>query len=144
MNAKKIFAYLGYGVAWGCTLFVLSCLIGYLAQGSAFLAPVMEHFAAQVAGSVAVGIGCATTPIVYTIDRIRAPVQVALHAGIALGVLFITAHCLHWKYFGLDSWGFVVAAVLLFAAIWFVFDRINWAEAKKINRRIKELEDEKK
>lgn len=76
MNMKKTMIkavkYLYWGISWGCTFFVLICLVLYLMGGSAYLEQIMEQFPKQALGSVIVGIACGSTSIVYTMKSFPA------------------------------------------------------------------------
>ena len=47
---RRIFRYLFFGIAWGCTCFVFTGVAGVLASGEAFLEPVARDFVAQAIG----------------------------------------------------------------------------------------------
>ena len=56
--------YLLRGILWGCTFFVFFCLFAYYLQGKEFLFSILEAYPRHAAGSVLVGIGYGSTPIV--------------------------------------------------------------------------------
>ena len=95
MNMKKTMIkavkYLYWGISWGCTFFVLICLVLYLMGGSAYLEQIMEQFPKQALGSVIVGIACGSTSIVYTMEKLSRSLQILIHFTVGLGVYFLTA-----------------------------------------------------
>ncbi len=142
MKPRKILTYLLYGILWGCAILVCSCLTAYWFGGSQALEPIAARFDRHVFGSLLVGIACASTPIIYTCDRINSNVQVAIHAGAALCTFAGTAYALHWKIFGFSfpSVGFILITAVTFIAVWMVFYLYHRVETKKINQRLKELD----
>lgn len=92
----KAVKYLYWGISWGCTFFVLICLVLYLMGGSAYLEQIMEQFPKQALGSVIVGIACGSTSIVYTMEKLSRSFQILIHFTVGLGVYFLTALYLEW------------------------------------------------
>ena len=148
MNMKKTMIkavkYLYWGISWGCTFFVLICLVLYLMGGSAYLEQIMEQFPKHALGSVIVGIACGSTSIVYTMEKLSRSLQILIHFTVGLGVYFLTALYLEWIPRQL-SWSlaaFFAVGILSFIVIWALFYLYNKNEAQKWNQRLKELEKE--
>lgn len=139
----KWLKYLGYGVCWGCTFFVLISVVGFLTAGEAFFAPIVPHYARHALGAVLVGVCCGSSSIVYTFEKLALWQQICVHAATGLTGYFLTAYFLGWM--PLQSAGhvvfFVVLGVLTFAAIWACFYLYNRHEAKKVNARLKQLDN---
>lgn len=142
--ALRIIKYLLYGISWGCSFFVLTCLVGNLVGGDAFLKNITDDFVRQALGAMAVGIFCGTTAIVYTFRRLALWKCIAIHFSVGLTGYFLTACYLNWmpKENLLALVGFLAVGVISFAGIWACFYYYNRREAKKLNTRLKELEKE--
>lgn len=143
---KKILKYLIYGISWGCVFFVLTYLIGYLCVGKDFVRPLADDFATQAFGGILAGILCGSTSIVYTVERLPFWAQILIHAGVGLTGYFILAYKLGWMPSGtiLHMVSFIVFGFVVFALIWSGFYLYNRHEAKKVNKKLKELEESKK
>lgn len=141
-----IVKYLYRGISWGCVFFLFFCLFGYLYAGEAFLQPIMLDFARQVLGSVLVGIACGSTAIVYTSERLPFVIQVLIHFVVGLGVFFPTAVYLGWIPYAPENPLATILQFLLacaiFAAIWGCFYLYNRHEARVINRRLRDMDQE--
>ena len=136
---KLIIKYLLYGIAWGCLWFVA---IGvamdlFLPEGLQML---MENFTPHAIGSIIIGIGAATTPIVYEFDHIKKWLQVAIHAVVGLGTFFTVGFTQGWL--PMESAAAIafsiVSGIIVFFIIWTGFYLYGKHEAKKINEKIKE------
>ena len=93
---KKVVKYLFWGIAWGCTFFVLVCLTGALTVGDAFIGPVMANFIKQAMGAILVGIFCGSSSIVYTFEKMPMGLRIAIHATVGLTGYFFIAYWLGW------------------------------------------------
>lgn len=137
MNFMK---YLLYGVSWGCTVFVLTNLVGYWIVGDVFLQKTYENFINHVVGSIIVGIGCATPSIVYQVERLTFLQQALIHFSIGLTTFFIAAFSLKWipttSIFLVVL--MVVVNILIFTVVWLLFYLYNRHEVKKMNEKISE------
>ena len=143
---KKILKYLGYGISWGCVFFVFTNLIGYLAVGDSFVRPLAENFAVQAVGGILAGILCGSTCIVYTIDRLPFWAQIAIHFGVGLTGYFTLAYKLGWMPTAtvFHAAAFIAFGFAVFTITWSIFYLYNIHEAKKVNKKLKELEESKK
>lgn len=141
---KLVMKYICHGISWGCTCLVFTCLIGFAAGGEDFLMPIFNNFAKHAIGSIAVGIACGSTAIIYQSERLSLPVKVIIHFAVGIGVFYPTALSLGWIPFYPDRILYTILQFLIscaiFAAIWFCFYLFNRSEAKKINNRLQELE----
>lgn len=136
--------YLYWGISWGCTFFVLTCLLLYFMGGSAYLERIMNQFPKHALGSCIVGIACGSTSIVYTMEKLSRGIQILIHFTVGLGVYFLTAFYLEWIP-RQGSWSlaaFLAVGILSFIVIWALFYLYNKKEAQKWNQRLKELEKE--
>ena len=61
---KMLIKYIFYGISWGCTFFVFTCLMLSLFGGEDYLRMIMEDFTRQAIGSMIVGIGSASIAII--------------------------------------------------------------------------------
>ncbi|MCL2217083.1 MAG: DUF3021 domain-containing protein [Defluviitaleaceae bacterium] len=136
---RTLVKYLAHGVAWGCFWLVSICVVMDFAHPDG-LHGLFDNFTVHALGSVVVGIGCATTPIVYEIDRLRRWQQMTIHATVGLGIFFSVGFGLGWLPAGSPAAVVfsLVTSVLIFIVIWFGFYLYDKHEAKKINDRIKE------
>lgn len=149
MNKKmqvimKWIKYLLYGISWGWSFFVLSNIIGCLVVGKGYLEPVMEHFVRQSLFAALVGIGCGSTAIVYTFERIPRAVQIAIHFVAGIGTYFAVAFSQQWIPL-INVWSaaaFVVIGIVVFGTIWAVFYFYNLWEARRVNEKLRQIEDE--
>lgn len=138
--------YLLYGIAMGCTSFVVMCLSYALFGGEAFLAAIFLDFARQASGAMLVGIACGSTAIIYQFERPARSLKILLHFCIGMGVFFPISLRLGWIPFHPDRPLFTLLQFLLacgiFLLIWSFFYLFNRKEADQINKRLRELEQE--
>lgn len=144
IKRMKLFVkYLFFGTSWGCTFFVCYCLCCCAFGAEDSLSPILNDFAKNALGSILVGIGFGTTPIVYLSKRLPFIAKVFVHFTVGMGAFYPTALYLGWIPFRSDQWIFTLLQFLLscciFAVIWFFFYLSYRNEAKKINSRLKEL-----
>ena len=138
--------YLLYGISWGWSFFVLINIIGYLAAGQRYLEPLMENFVSQALYAALVGIACGSTSIVYTFDRLPWAAQIAIHFVVGIGTYFAVAFTQGWIPL-MNVWSaviFIVIGILIFAGIWSGFYFFNMAEARRVNEKLKQMEEEEK
>lgn len=142
---KKMIRYLFLGISWGCTFFVLTGIVGTAVAGEAFLVPITGDFIRHAVGAIFVGIFCGSSAIVYTFQKVSLWKQIALHFLVGLSGYFFIAYKLGWMPVGnvLQIAGFLVVGITSFLAIWAGFYLYNKREAEKVNRRLRELEQEK-
>lgn len=143
---KLMVGRLCYGIAWGCTCLVFVCLI-YRALGAReVLWEIFENFGQHTAGAVLVGIAFGSTSILYQFSRPSLGVKVAIHFAVGMGVLYAVAFYLKWIPFYSDRIGYMVlqflGSCLIFAVIWCFFYFFNRSEARRINHRLRELEEQ--
>lgn len=144
---KLVFQYISYGISWGCTCFVVTCLFFYVNGNREALILVFEDFGRQALGAMAVGIGCGSTAVIYRWKRGSMFLKSLIHFCVGMGIFYPVAVSLGWIPFHPER---VLPTVLqflfscgIFMAIWFCFYLLNRNEAKKINERLRELEKEK-
>lgn len=143
-----ILKYLCYGVSWGCTIFVFNTLIGYFIQGETFSLLIAKDYARQALGSILVGISCGSTAVIYQFKRPAWGIKVLIHFIVGMGVFYPTSIRLGWIPFYPDKIIYTILQILLscgiFMAIWSGFYLANRREARKINERLREMEQEEK
>ena len=142
-----ILKHLYWGISCGCTLFVLECLVKFLLGGAAGLASVTDDFVRQVAGYILVGVACVSTTAVYHLRRLSFRRKVILHFAIGLGVLYSVSLYLGWLpvHPGQAVYSLFQALIQLgvFVAIWLACYLLNRHEARQINVRLRQLEQER-
>lgn len=138
--------YLCYGISWGCTVLVFICLAAYTMDEKAYFTLITEDFARQAIGAMLVGIACGGSAIVYQVKRLSVMTKFAIHFGIGMGGFYPVALRLGWIPFHSDRILYTVLQFLfscgIFAGIWLCFYLFNRNDARKINDRLRELEQE--
>lgn len=100
------------------------------------------RFTKMVGGCVLIGLGFGMPTIVYRKERIPMPIKVLIHMGIGCVVYTIVAYAVGWLGGAATiGQGIIIAVIQIAIAfiIWFLFMRYYRAEAKKINDKIREL-----
>ncbi len=137
--------YICYGISWGCTCFVFMCSVWVICSKDSIAAFLLDDFVKHAAGSVLVGLACGGTAIVYQLERLSGIAKVLIHFGVGMGVFYPTALYLGWIPFYPERIWYTILQFLfscgIFAAIWFCFYLFNRSEAKKINDRLQELNE---
>lgn len=136
--------YLFYGISWGWSFFVLINVIGCLSAGKEYVEPVMENFVSQAMYAALVGIACGTTSIVYTFEKLPWAAQIAIHFVVGIGTYFAVAFTQNWIPM-VNVWSaviFVLMGILVFAAIWAGFYFYNRSEARRVNEKLMQMENE--
>ena len=145
---KMLIKYIFYGISWGCTFFVFTCLMLSLFGGEDYLRMIMEDFTRQAIGSMIVGIGSASIAIIYQFEKPSEAVKRLIHFGVGMGVFYPTALYLGWIPFYPDKILHTISSFFIscsiFIAILFCFYLFNRGEARKINNRLRELEKDYK
>lgn len=142
--AKKVFKSIFYGIVWGWMFFVLTYLVFDLLGASVVTEHLNETFRWQALGSALVGMGFATPSIVYTSERLRLWQQLLIHLGIGMPVYLAVAFWLGWmpRQSAGAVVGFVLLALVIFFLIWSCFFLYNRHEAKRMNERLRQMEQE--
>lgn len=142
---KLIIKYLSLGISYGCTFFVCTCLILFLAGGEKALIPITQNFSHQAIGAVLTGIACASTAIVYEFDNISFRYKVLIHVAVGMGTFYPVAFSLKWiSFYPEKIWNTVIQILItcgIFAIIWLIYFFLSYMEARKINQRLKEMEN---
>lgn len=143
-TVKLIVKYIFYGISWGCTFFVIICLSYFVGDGKDLLIPIFNDFARQSVGAMIVGIACGSTSIVYQFKRPSILLKTLIHFCVGMGVFYPVGIYLGWIPFHPDRIIFTVLQFLsscgIFMIIWSCFYLFNRSEAKRINKRLRELE----
>lgn len=139
---KNIIKYLAFGIAWGCSFFVIIGIVGELISGESFIRLIYENFIPNALGAVAVGILCGSSAIVYTIPKLSLSGAIAIHFVLGLGGYFSIAYLLNWmpRENIIYSIIFVLIGLIIFVFMWLGFFMYNRREARLLNMRLKELE----
>lgn len=141
---RLIVRFLFWGISWGCTFFVCYCLCCHAFGAKAVLSAILNDFVKHAAGSILVGIGFGTTSIVYVSRRIPLSAKAAIHFTVGMSIFYPVAIYLGWFPFHPDRLLRTMLQFLLscgiFAVIWLFFYLLQIKDAKKINDRLRELE----
>lgn len=146
-NIKLFFVYIFFGIAIGCTFFVLMCLSYSLFGEEEHLEPIFKDFTRQSLGAVLVGIACGSTAIVYRFERPSYLAKTVIHFCAGMGVFYPVAIKLGWIPFfperKIVTFIQFLFSCCIFFVIRFCFYLFSKNEAKKINKKLKELEKSK-
>lgn len=143
-TVELVIKYIFYGISIGCTFFVIMCLSYSIWGGEDILMRIFEDFTRQASGAVIVGIACGGTAVIYQFKRPSYFVKIIIHFCVGMGVFFPVAVSLGWIPFYKDNILITVLQLLfscgIFMMIWLCFYLFNRSEAKRINKRLRELE----
>lgn len=144
LTAKLVIKYILYGISLGCTFFMIMCLSFFIGGREDILMLVCKDFARQSIGAMIIGIAGGGTSIIYQFDRPSGFMKRLIHFCVGMGVFFPVAIYLGWIPFYPDRIIYTALQFLfscgIFMVIWFGFYLFNRNEAKKINKRLGELE----
>ena len=133
-TVKLIISYILYGISLGCTFFIIMCLSYF------------NDFGRQSIGAMLVGVACGGTAVIYQFDRPSGFWKIIIHFCVGMGVFYPVAIYLGWFPFHPDRIMYTILHFLsscgIFMIIWLCFYLFNRNEAKIINKRLKELEQE--
>ncbi|MEY8428629.1 DUF3021 domain-containing protein [Lachnospiraceae bacterium 46-15] len=145
-TVKLVIKYILYGISLGCTFFVIMCLSYSLWGGEDLLIIIFKDFTRQSIGAMVIGIACGGTSVVYQFDRPSASLKITIHFFVGMGVFYPAAIYLGWIPFYPDRIIHTVLQFLfscgIFMVIWSCFYLFNRNEAKRINKRLRELEQD--
>lgn len=143
---KLAIKYILFGISVGCTFFVIMCLSYSIWGGEDILMLITKDFTRQSVGAMIIGVACGSTSIIYQFDRPSYFLKILIHFCVGMGVFYPIAICLGWIPF---YPGRIIITILqflsscgIFLAIWSCFYLFNRNEAKRINKRLKELEQD--
>ncbi len=143
---KLVITYIFYGISFGCTFFVFMCLSYFVGGGEDLLMPIFKDFARQSIGAIIVGIACGSTSIIYQFNRPSGFWKIIIHFLVGMGVFYPVGIYLGWIPFYPDRIPFTFLQFLsscsIFMIIWLCFYLFNRNEAKRINKRLRELEQD--
>lgn len=143
-TVKLIIKYILYGISLGCTSFVIMCLSFFACGGEDLLMAICGDFARHSAGAMLIGIACGSTSIIYQLERPSMFWKIIIHFCIGMGVFYPVGISLGWIPFYPDRIMLMVLQFLfscvIFMAIWFCFYLFNRNEAKRINERLREIQ----
>ncbi|MDR1794879.1 MAG: DUF3021 domain-containing protein [Erysipelotrichaceae bacterium] len=143
---KKIFELIFFGITWGSFWMVLTAIIidnttpgGLISLSSDF------NFTKNALLSMLIGVGWSLPTLIYDVDRLPMLVKSLLHFAIGSTVFFIVAFYLGWipvDFRWTAILQFVVVYLLIFLAIWFLFYLYYRGQRDKINRKLREINQE--
>lgn len=143
-TVKLLITYTLSGISLGCTFFVIMCLSYALWGGDAILMMIYKDFARQSIGAIIIGIACGGTSVIYQFDRPSYLWKIIIHFCVGMGVFYPVSIYLGWIPFYPDRILFTILQFLsscgIFMVIWYCFYLFNRNEAKKINERLREME----
>lgn len=143
---KLVIKYILSGISLGCTFFVIMCLSYSIWGGEDILTLIYKDFTRQSIGAMIIGVACGSTSIIYQFDRPSYFFKILIHFCVGMGVFYPIAIYLGWIPFYPDRMIYTVLQFLsscgIFAIIWSGFYLFNRNEAKRINKRLKELEQD--
>lgn len=143
---KLVIKYILYGISLGCTFFVIMCLSYSIWGGEDILMLVSKDFTRQSIGAMIIGIACGSITIIYQFERPSYFLKILIHFSVGMGVFYPIAISLGWIPFYPDRIILTVLQFLfscgIFMAIWSCFYLFNRNEAKRINKRLRELEQD--
>lgn len=143
-TVKLVIKYILYGISLGCTFFVIMCLSFFVGGGEDELMLIFKDFARQSIGAMLVGVACGGTSVIYQFDRPSGFLKIMIHFGVGMGVFYPVGIYLGWIPFYPDRINYTVLQFLsscaIFMVIWSCFYLFNRNEAKRINKRLRELE----
>ena len=140
---KLIMKYVFYGISLGCTFFVVTCLVLFLGREKELLEPIFSDFGRQSIGAMIIGLACGTTSVIYQFQRPSGWLKILIHFCVGMGVFYPIAIHLGWIPFHPEQIMITILRFIcscaIFMIIWFCFYQFNRKEAKIINQRLKEL-----
>lgn len=143
-TVKLVIRYILYGISLGCTFFVIMCLSYYIWGGKDILMLIFKDFARQSIGAMIIGIACGGTSVIYQFERPSYFWKILIHFCVGMGVFYPIAIYLGWIPFYSNRIILTVLQFLfscgIFMVIWLCFYLFNRNEAKRINKRLRELE----
>lgn len=143
---KKIISKTAIGISWGCTILVLILFSGTLINPDFLNNVSAADFIKHVICSVIVGVGFTLPTIVYDSEMISRGLQTLIHLGLGFAVYFPAAIVAGWMPvnagIGAIALFFVIALAFSFLA-YFCFRLYYRKEAKLINEKLKQIDNEK-
>lgn len=143
---KLVIKYILSGISFGCTFFVIMCLFCSIWGGEDILMQIFKDFTRQSIGAMIIGVACGSTPVIYQFDRPSYFLKILIHFCVGMGVFYPVAVYLGWIPFYPDKIIYTILQFLfscgIFVIIWSGFYLFNRNEAKRINKRLKELEQD--
>lgn len=145
-TVKLVIKYILYGISLGCTFFVIMCLSYSIWGGEDVLMMIFKDFTRQSVGAMIIGIACGGTSVIYQFHRPSVFWKIMIHFCIGMGVFYPMGIYLGWIPFYPDRIILTALQFLfscgIFMIIWFCFYLFNRNDAKKINKRLRELEQD--
>jgi hypothetical protein len=141
---KKIILRTLSGIQYGCLWIVAFGIIGNVFHVAAFEAILTDNFIAHGFGGMLVGVGFVLPTLIYDAEKLSAPVKTLIHLGIGFGIFFPVAFGLRWLPGDLSvgvTLIIVLDALVIGVLIWLGFYLYFRNESRRINARLRQLEE---
>lgn len=140
-----MFGLLVKGISAALSLFSIFIMI-YDVYGGKEL--IFEHgfYTKMFVGAIIVGIGFSAPGLVYENENMPYIMRVLIHMGVGCTIFIITGLAVGWIPSGNNPWvgvGVVLIGILTALFLWFGFWWYYRQEARKINDKIKKVNEEK-
>lgn len=144
---KRVLSSVGVGIALGCLLFTVTCMILFFIGGAPILEPIVNNYIWQGLGSMLVGIAFSVPSLVYDSDNLSLWKKVAIHMGIGFAVYFPLAF--YFKWIPTDQGLrniilYVILAITISFGIWAGFYFNTKSQAKRINEKLRDVQENPK
>lgn len=139
---KKILFRFYNGIAWGCIISSVICVIGTLIHGTAWFSATPFSYAAQVGAAVLVGLAWSLPTLVYDSEKLGRAAQILIHLSIGFTVYFLCAFTMQWipTDYGAGTilLGVAIALAVSFA-VYACFYLYYKKQAEEANRRLRQM-----
>ena len=142
---RKIFGLLVKGISTALSLFSLFIMIYDIYGGKELI---FEHgsYTKMFIGAIIVGIGFSAPGLVYENENMPYVMRALIHMGVGCTIFVITGFAVGWIPEGNNPWvsvGVVLIGILTALFLWLCFCWHYKQEARKINEKIKKVNEEK-
>ena len=140
---KNIIRNVLFGIAWGCTFFVIMGIIFATKDVDASMFSGKEYIK-QALCAMVVGVGFSLPALIYNNEKMAKGLQVLIHMGTGLVIYFVVAFYAKWIPVeqGISITIFtVLTAIILAFVIWFCFYMHYKNQAKEMNQKIREKQN---
>lgn len=141
----KVFGLLVKGISAALSLFSIFIMIYDIYSGKELIFE-QGYYTKMLIGAIIVGIGFSVPGLVYDNENMPYIMKVIIHMGISYIIFIITGFAVGWIPRGNNPWtsiGIILTGILTALFLWFCFWLHYKHEAKKINERIRKMNEEK-
>lgn len=142
---KKVLVMCGRGVGLSLSLFVIIAMVIEMGNGGELLF-YQWTYSKMAIGSMIIGIGFSVPSLVYENANLPYATKVLIHMGSGSVVFIIVSSVVGWIPFGY-GWKACVISIAsglgIAFLLWFGFSLYYKNEAKKLNERLKQIEQSK-